>query len=319
MPRLPENAEPDVSGARELLPHGVTVLERGWLSSNCVVLLGSSGGAVVDTGYATHAQQTLQLVRSALSGLPLQIIVNTHLHSDHCGGNAILQEAYPDARTAIPPGLAPSVAHWDPVALTHVPTGQICPRFDFQHLLEPGSIAELGNLRWEVHAAPGHDPNSVILFEPTSRILLSADALWEHGFGVVFQELEGDAAFDEVADTLDLIETLRPQVVVPGHGRVFTGAPAAIARARERLDGYRADPRRHATHAAKVLLKFKLLELQSALYEDFAAWALATPYFRLVRDRWFPQSDLHAWLEELCRGLVRSGAASWEHGVICNR
>jgi glyoxylase-like metal-dependent hydrolase (beta-lactamase superfamily II) len=45
----------------------------------------------------------------------------------------------------------------------------------------------------------GHDPHSVILFEPVSRVLISADALWERGFGVIFPELEGVEAFDEVA------------------------------------------------------------------------------------------------------------------------
>ena len=75
----------------------------------------------------------------------------------------------------------------------------------------------------------------MILFEPQSRTLISADALWENGFGVIFQELEGEQAFDEVADTLDLIESLAPLVVIPGHGKVFThveqslgcGSPAA--------------------------------------------------------------------------------------------
>ena len=90
--------------------------------------------------------------------------------------------------------------NWDPVALTYVPTGQQCPRFqDSTALLEPGSELSLGDRHWQVHAAPGHDPHSVILFEPQSRTLISADALWENGFGVVFQELEGEQAFDEVA------------------------------------------------------------------------------------------------------------------------
>jgi hypothetical protein len=33
-------------------------------------------------------------------------------------------------------------------------------------------------------------------------VLISADALWENGFGVVFPELEGDDAFAIVAATL---------------------------------------------------------------------------------------------------------------------
>ena len=118
-------------------------------------------------------------------------------------------------------------------------------------------------VHWQIHAAPGHDPHSVILFEPRSRTLISADALWENGFGVVFPELEGEQAFDEVADDA-------------GSDRV-AGAACRDSRPRKGLHACRAVAGsgapagstdscatrcKHAAHAAKVLLKFKLLELQ---------------------------------------------------------
>lgn len=307
-----------MSPAAALLPRGVTVFERGWLSSNNVLVTGEHGTALVDSGYATHAQQTVALVRGVLHERALDLLVNTHLHSDHCGGNALLQASYPGLRTLVPPGQAEHVRRWDPVALTFVPTGQSCPRFGFDATLQPGTPLVLGDLSWQVHAAPGHDPNSVILFEPHSRTLLAADALWENGFGVVFQELEGQAAFEEVGRTLDLIESLRPAVVVPGHGRVFADVGAALAHARSRLQAYVAHPRRHAAHAAKVLLKFKLLELQQASYPAFEAWAAATPYFGLVHDRWFAHVALRPWIAALCDDLVRAGAAARDGDLLLN-
>ena len=95
--------------------HGLTVLERGWLSSNNVVIRGATGerGAVlVDSGHWVHAEQTVALVRRALRGETLARIVNTHLHSDHCGGNAALQRAF-GAPIIVPPGNADAVASWD--------------------------------------------------------------------------------------------------------------------------------------------------------------------------------------------------------------
>lgn len=302
----------------DLLPPGVVVLERGWLSSNSVVVRGVSTAAVVDTGYASHAQQTLELVRATLGDLPLSLIANTHLHSDHCGGNAVLQGAYPDAVTMIPPGLSAAVATWDPEALTYEPTGQACPPFTFQGLLSPGSQVRLGDLAWDVLAAPGHDPHSVVLFEPGSCCLVSADALWENGFGVVFPELEGEDAFAEVAATLDLIEKLDPRCVIPGHGRVFTDVRGALQRARSRLEAYVASPPRHAIHAAKVLLKFKLLDLQDVKREAFLAWAGDTAYLREVHLRWFSDAPLRAWLETLLRELAASRAARFEGDRILN-
>jgi glyoxylase-like metal-dependent hydrolase (beta-lactamase superfamily II) len=308
--------------AAPLLPSGVTVFERGWLSSNSVFFEGRETFALVDSGYCTHSQQTIALVRQAMRGRALDLLLNTHLHSDHCGGNAALQAAFPAMQTRIPPGLAAHVREWDPVALTYVPTGQQCPRFRVDGLLAPGREIALADRTWEIHAAPGHDPHSVILFEPRSRTLISADALWENGFGVVFPELEGEHAFDEVADTLDLIERLLPSLVIPGHGSVFAAeqgaVAAALARARSRLDGFVRDPARHARHAAKVLLKFKLLELQRLPYRDFEAWALATPFMRDVLARYYGEQDLAGCVLELTQDLAKSGAAAMVGEDIVN-
>jgi glyoxylase-like metal-dependent hydrolase (beta-lactamase superfamily II) len=300
------------------LPAGITVLERGWLSSNNIVFTAGAHTAVVDSGYCTHAEQTLVLVRRALGGRPLELLLNTHLHSDHCGGNSLLQAEYPKVRTSIPPGQSEHVRNWDPVALTYVPTGQQCPRFRFEALLRPGNTIHLGDSEWQIHASPGHDSSSVVLFERLSRTLISADALWENGFGVVFQELEGEHAFDDVARTLDLIELLDPLIVIPGHGKVFTQVAQAIEAARRRLDGFVQDPIRHAAHAAKVLLKFKLLEVRALRMPEFMAWTRATPYFAMVHGRWFAETAPSEWIEQLVESLVRSGAARREGEYVVN-
>jgi glyoxylase-like metal-dependent hydrolase (beta-lactamase superfamily II) len=304
------------------LPEGITVFERGWLSSNNILLVGREQAALVDTGYSTHADQTVALVRQALQGRALDLLLNTHLHSDHCGGNAALQREFRSVRTLIPPGQAEAVTRWDAVALTYATTGQVCERFRFDALLQPGTAVRLGDRDWQVHAAPGHDPHSVVLFEPELRVLLSADALWQNGFGVVFPELEGASAFDQVGATLDLVENLRPRWVVPGHGSVF-GADdgeiaAALGRARARLEGFVREPARHARHAAKVLLKFKLLELQQVPWAELERWALQTPYFALMIARYSGNQGAGPWLESLAQDLVRAGAAKLLHGQILN-
>jgi len=291
------------------LPPGITVLERGWLSANNVVCIGPEGAAVVDTGYCTHSEQTLALVQGLLGAQPLQRIFNTHLHSDHCGGNAALQAAWPGATTHIPPGQMALVEQWDASALSYTPTGQDCPRFRADAPLQPGTTVPLAGLAWEVHAAPGHDPHSVVLFEPASATLISADALWENGFGVVFPEIEGTAAFDEVAATLDVIERLAPRTVIPGHGPVFTDAPRALATARKRLEGFVRSPGKHALYAAKVLLKYKLLELQHTTVPALQQWADGTPYFGLLHQAHFADQPKAQWLHSLVADLERSGAA----------
>jgi glyoxylase-like metal-dependent hydrolase (beta-lactamase superfamily II) len=125
------------------LPASMQVFERGWLSANNILFIGRDATTLVDTGYVTHAPQTLALVGHALEGRPLDRIVNTHLHSDHCGGNAILKEAF-GCRIAIPVFEADKVRAWDEEALSYRATGQQCPRFSFDDTIAPGDMTE----RW---------------------------------------------------------------------------------------------------------------------------------------------------------------------------
>ena len=302
-----------------VLPAGVSVFERGWLSSNNILIQGAGGTALIDSGYCTHAEQTLALVDSALQSRPLDLLINTHLHSDHCGGNAALQARYPALQTHIPPGHADYVRAWDAYALSYTPSGQSCPQFSLTATLQPGSTMNLGDLQWQVHAAPGHDPHSVILFEPNSRTLVSADALWEKGFGVVFPELDGEGAFEEVASTLDVIERLNPVTVIPGHGTPFADAPQAIAYARKRLNGFVQNPEKHTQYAAKVLVKFKLLEAQAIQRQDLERWMQGTAYFASALGQDTGSQQFSAGLDQLVQDLVRSGAAHVQGNTIYNR
>jgi len=301
------------------LPQGITLFERGWLSSNNILLRGKYGCVLVDSGYASHARQTLTLLTTALQGQPLDLLLNTHLHSDHCGGNAVLQAHFPGLQTLIPPGHARFVQPWDPVALSYVPTGQICTPFSYSATLQPGTEIPLGDQLWQIHAAPGHDPHSVIVFEPENRLLISADALWENGFGVVFPELDGLDAFHEVVQTLDVIEGLAPRIVIPGHGKAFTDVADALARARRRLDSFVKAPDKHLRHAARVLLKFKLLEVQRIGLDGLLKWAQATQLFHQIYRASAPADQpFEAWLLTMVHDLVRSGAASLDQQTVCN-
>ena len=304
--------------AQRLQIPGLQVFERGWLSANNILLTDPDSATLIDSGYVTHQAQTLALVQNALNGRSLDRLVNTHLHSDHCGGNHALQVHYPQLATHIPPGEAKAVLSWDLATLNYEATGQLCPPFKFDDVLPAGQVLRLASLDWEVHAAPGHDPHSVILFEPRHKILISADALWANGFGVVFPELEGVDAFHEVAETLDLIESLKPLWVIPGHGAVFDNADEALGLARKKLDGFVQNPQKHARYGAKVLLKYKLLELGQVETSAFMAWAKDVPFLKTLHHTHAAQMPVQDWLQELLLDLERSKALAFQDKLIVN-
>lgn len=297
---------------------GVTVFERGWLSANNILLTDNESATLIDSGYCAHQDQTLKLVQHALGSRSLDRLVNTHLHSDHCGGNAILQSSYQDLVTLIPPGESQAVARWDISALSYEPTGQDCPRFSFTDVLHSGQTLRMANLDWQVHAAPGHDPHSIVLFQPDHEVLISADALWSNGFGVVFPELEGISAFDEVAATLDLIESLKAKWVIPGHGAVFNDVASALSIARQKLEGFVKNPAKHAKYGAKVLLKYKLLELHRVDKNQFINWAMKARYFQLLNQMYSPEVSVRDWVIEMLLDLEKSKALTFQDEMIVN-
>ncbi len=301
---------------------GLRVFERGWLSSNNILVHaaeGEEGATLIDSGHVNHAGQTLALVRHALREAPLARIVNTHLHSDHCGGNATLARAF-GASITIPPGLAEAVRAWEAEALSYEATGQLCERFEVHATMAPGDVLEAGGRRFEVLAAPGHDPDSVMLFDAANGLLISADALWEQGFGVVFPEMDGEPGFEDVGAVLDAIAALPVKLVVPGHGAPFTDVEAALARARSRLASFRAEPARHARHGVKVLIKYHLMEVREQDEAELLRWALRTPLFTGVWERHgrAQAASAEAWCALLVNELVASGALQRRDNTIAD-
>lgn len=309
---------------------GLSVLERGWLSSNNILLHpapGDAGALLVDSGHLNHAEQTVALVQHALAriGQPrLSGLINTHLHSDHCGGNAAVTAAF-QAPIAIPPGQAAAVRCWDEQQLSYRASGQRMQPFGIDTTLEPGQPLVVGARAWQVLAAPGHDPHSVMLFEPGLGVLISADALWQNGFGVIFPEVTGEPGFDDAAAVLDQIAALPVRLVIPGHGAPFTDVADALSRARSRLAAFRANPLKHQRHAAKVFLKYHVMEEQALPLHHLRRWAGQTPLMQASWQALGPTGPegrpaaIEDWIDTLLHELAQGGALRIEGGQVLDR
>jgi glyoxylase-like metal-dependent hydrolase (beta-lactamase superfamily II) len=293
------------------------LLERGWLSSNSVVFEEGDRLTVVDTGYVLHARQTADLIDHVGRGRPLARIINTHLHSDHVGGNARLAR---DGAVSIqiPAGGADAVSAWDVERLSYRATAQRCPRFGFDRVLRAGDELELGSRPWQVLAGAGHDPHMLMLYEPERRILISADALWEHGFGAIFPEIEGESGFAEQRRSLELIERLQPLLVIPGHGSPFREVGAALRRAGRRLEALQSSPQRNARQVLKVLVKFWLLQVGRASLARLIEHFGRARYARIVHQRYFVDLTFEQMLEQTVWQLCAAGAAALEGSQLRN-
>jgi glyoxylase-like metal-dependent hydrolase (beta-lactamase superfamily II) len=296
------------------LPPSLHFIQRDWLSSNH--LLGRSGTAnvLVDTGYCSRRELTLQLVGLALGDAPLHRIVNTHTHSDHVGGNAALKARY-GCRITIPLHEREAIESWQEEKLHYSTLGQSCDRFAADDYYDHGDSLEIGGLAWQAIGSPGHDMESLLLYQPEHRLLVSADALWEQGFGIVFPEFFDEPGFAAQEATLAVIEALPVDIVIPGHGAMFRDMPPALARARQRLAYFRANPERHAFLAMKVALSFMLLDRGridlANLETDFGE----LPLIQRINRKYFGK-DTPRLVREVLQSLLSSGAAHEQDGWL---
>ena len=296
------------------LPPSLTFIERDWLSSNHLLGRSPAANVLVDTGYCSRRDMTLRLVDRALGGAPLHRIVNTHTHSDHVGGNAALKARY-GCRIAIPVQAREAVAQWQEDKLHYATLGQMCDRFTADEYFDRGDTLDIGGMPWQALGSPGHDMDSLLLYQPEHRILLSADALWEHGFGIVFPEFFDEPGFAAQEATLQMIEDLEVDVVVPGHGPMFGDFRQALQRARRKLAYFRSNPERHALLAMKVGLSFMLLDRGSISLGNLETTFGELPLIRRISRKHFG-GETSRITRDVVKALIEAKAARIADGWL---
>lgn len=297
------------------LPDTLLVLERGWLSANNVLGFTGNAATVIDSGYVTHAPQTVDLITHALAGRRLEQLINTHSHSDHIGGNAALQARF-DCRITVPAGLDATIAEWDEAALLLSPLDQQGARFQHDALIAAGDEFTMGELNWQALAVPGHDMDALAYYNPEQRILIAGDALWENGFGLIFPTLLGsEDGLAATRETLEMLGRLPLRLVIPGHGRPFADAAGAIERGLQRLARIENDGEGLAWHGIRTIASFALLEKQRLPADEFHALIASLPFTATVNRRFLQRAP-----DEVARrcvaDLLRSGAIRRENGWI---
>lgn len=298
------------------LPPSVRILVRGWLNCNQVVLLARGDNLLVDSGYCTHREQTLAKIAGpgGLDGAPLERLINTHCHSDHMGGNAAVASAH-GCRVIIPEGEVKHVEPWTPQSAWMAQFDQKADPFRYDDTLRAGDVFEGGGFEWQVHAAPGHDMDALMFFEPRNRLLISGDALWENGMGFVWPEEGANPFIAASRETLAAIDALEPAVVIPGHGEPFADVTGALARVRSKLDAFERDPAKNARHVFKVMFVFALLDRQRMAASEVAAYLGRVPCYRMLSERFLgtPPEALADWL---LADLERANAIRIEGGEV---
>lgn len=70
----------------------------GHIGGECFLAVSPESAVLLDTGFDFCAERTVENIRSALGGRPLDCILATHSHYDHVSGAATIRHAFPGCR-----------------------------------------------------------------------------------------------------------------------------------------------------------------------------------------------------------------------------
>lgn len=175
--------------------------------------------AIVDCGALFPQEEERIDVFVNDNNLKIKHILNTHLHLDHCFGNAWAAERY---------GVLPMAHEDDETLLARM--GEQARMFGLPFevrteklggYLKDGDVLTLGENRIEVIHTPGHSRGGLCFYIPSAGWLISGDSLFEGSIGRT--DLEGGSYATLIKSITERLMTLPEDTVVyPGHGSYTT-------------------------------------------------------------------------------------------------
>jgi glyoxylase-like metal-dependent hydrolase (beta-lactamase superfamily II) len=243
-----DSAHPDASGGRAM------------------ALFGPDGVLMVDSQNRQVAEKTLKAVRSFTDG-PIRIMVNTHVHSDHTGGNAFfagqgaLIYAQENLRNEMvrPPRRAPGAA--PAIDMAGVPT--VTYRYNPATAGEPAVTFYMnGEIVDFIPMMPSHTAGDTIVRFRNADVIYIED--FYRNFGYPFADQANGGSLQGMLEAADLIARLAgpDTTLIPGHGTLIK---------KQDLKPYR-------DMVVDILAKVRTMRDQGKSLQEVLAANLTAPY-----------------------------------------
>ena len=227
------------------------------------VLFGSDGVLMVDTEDPQLAAKTLDTIRT-FTNAPLKVVVKSHIHPDHTGGNAFFAKqgavifSQENLREEMlnPPGQGNAGREPDPAG---VPTATY--RYG-----SPGAPAVTLHMNGEtvefIPMMPSHTAGDTIVRFNKANVIYIED--FYRNFGYPFADQANGGSIKGMLEAVDLIEKLAgpDTTLVPGHGMLVK---------KKDLLGYRA-------MLVDILGKVQKLRQEGKSLDEVLAANLTAPY-----------------------------------------
>ena len=204
----------------QALRGGLHVLKGA--GANVIAWTGSDGLLVVDTGNVASAPQLFEALAKVSPG-PVRLVVNTHWHPDHVGGNAALRRAG-----------AEIIAHDDTRA--RMTSRQLMSPYEVEVPAAPRDALPIvtfddtlslhlsGTRVLLVHVPAAHSDGDLVVWWESANVVHLGDAYYAGEYPAIDVANGGSLAGTVAAIETTLSRTDARTVIVPGHGPVSNRA-----------------------------------------------------------------------------------------------
>ncbi len=197
------------------------------LSCHSYLIIGDDLNILIDSG----AKDGIDILESDLHRIGLEvgdigILINTHDHFDHIGGNKHFQER--KVTIAAHRNAAVKMTSGDDEVMMCRASGHDVTGYHVNLWLENINVIDAGGWFLKILHTPGHTSGCICIYEARKRILFSGDTVFANGT-VSIIAISG--SYGEYANSLARLNTMKMQLLLPGHGRISENAEDCIAKA----------------------------------------------------------------------------------------
>lgn len=292
----------------------ISFFERPFPSANSIMINGAKP-TLIDTGFGSDYEETLSLMNQAgLSPEDIKLIVNTHYHTDHTGGNNRLQKDY---------GI-PIAAHlWegdlinrrDQEACAAEWLDQPIEPYHVDHLLKEGDEIDCGEITLQAIHTPGHTLGHLSFYAPEQRIMISGDIVQQHDVGWINMFREGVGAVQRSLESLEKLAKYNITIAYPGHGPALHHPQEAIEKAMKRYEKWLNQPEKMAWHGCKRIFAYALM-IRHGIHRDHLHHYLLNQTWFLDYSRNVFHLTPEEFVEPFINEILRSGAGEWQNHVL---
>lgn len=288
-------------------------IERGYLNGNHFVYR-SKEPILIDTAYVSDFNETERLITGLGVNLSdISLIINTHCHCDHVGGNKIIQEksGCDIALHKVGKYFIDTRDDWSTWWKYY---NQKADFFTCTKTVKDGNVLSIGPHEFQVIYTPGHASDGIVLYNRKEKVLISSDTLWENDMAVVTIRVEGSRALFSWQESLEKLEALDVKIVYPGHGKPFTDMQKAISKSKKAIESY-MNNKEIGTDLLKKIIVYTLLMNKTVEEETFFPQLMGTYWFRETVDLYF-NSEYQAKYNEIMNGLFQRGIIKRKDGKL---